>query len=373
MEERSLGDLYGALWPLLRVLPAEWTHAMGILALRMSLPLAPSPVRDPFSWRGHLFRNRVGIAAGFDKNAVALGGLARLGAGFAEIGTIVTRPWTGSPDRPRLRRLVPEEALWNRLGFPSHGLVRIAERLRAFAAHGDSGMCVACNIAPHPETVRGETEPSAFFARARAELAELAGALHPFCRFLVLNLSSPNTPGLRDRLFGPAFAQELVAPARARVAALDREAGRTQPTLLLVKLPPEDGKRESWTAETLAGVVAPLADPEVCDGFVAVNTSSALALKCVRDARPESPGGLSGAPLHGLALATLRLLKELAAPGQLRIGVGGVMCPADAVSLLDAGAHLVEVYSGLIYRGPRFVHDCAEALRRERPPPAHRS
>lgn len=369
MAKRSLGDLYGAAWPLLRSLPAEWSHALGLLALRTPLPLAPPPVHDPFTWRGHHFRNRVGIAAGFDKNAVALRGLARLGAGFAEIGTIVTRPWPGSSERPRLRRLVSEEALWNRLGFPSDGLARIVERLRVLAARPDTGMCVGCNIAPHPETVRSAMEPSVFFAQARAELDALAAALHPFCRFLVLNLSSPNTPGLRELLFGPAFAEELVGPTRARVTLLDRDAGRSAPTALLVKLPPEDGARSLWTAESLAGVVGPLADPEVCDGFVAVNTSSALALERARDARPESPGGLSGAPLHGLAATTLQLLKGLSAPGQLRIGVGGVMAPADAVALLDAGAHLVEIYSGLIYRGPRFVHDCAEALRRERPAP----
>lgn len=367
MSARSLGDCYPAAWPLLRALPAEWSHHLGLLALRTGLPLAPPPVTDPFEWRGLRFRNRVGIAAGFDKDAVALAGLARLGAGFAEIGTIVSRPWPGNPERPRLQRRVAERALWNRLGFPSQGLERVASRLARFSEGVDTGMCVVCNIAPHPQTVRSAASPAELFPRARAELEALVSALHPFCRLMVLNLSSPNTPGLRGVLFGPAFAEELVAPTRDCLARLDREAGRAAPTALLVKLPPEDVERRPWCAETLARAVAPLAVPEVCDGFVAVNTSSALALARVPDARPESPGGLSGAPLHGLAVATLRLLAELAAPGQLRIGVGGVMGPDDAVALLDAGAQLVEVYSGLIYRGPRFLHDCAEALRAARP------
>jgi dihydroorotate dehydrogenase len=373
MATRSLGDCYGAAWPLLRALPAEWSHHLGLLALRSGLPLAPPPVADAFEWRGLRFRNRVGIAAGFDKDGVALPGLARLGAGFAEIGTIVTRPWAGNPERPRLQRRVPERALWNRLGFPSQGLERVSARLRRFAGSHDTGMCLICNIAPHPQTVRSASSPADLFPRARAELEALASALHPCCHMMVLNLSSPNTPGLRGVLFGPAFAEELVAPTRAFLARLDREAHRAVPTALLVKLPPEDAARRPWSAETLARVVAPLADSGVCDGFVAVNTSSSLALERVPAARPESPGGLSGAPLLGLAVATLRLLAELAAPGQLRIGVGGVMTPDDAVALLDAGAQLVEVYSGLIYRGPRFVHDCAEALRAARPgvaPPA---
>ncbi|MBM4382770.1 MAG: dihydroorotate dehydrogenase 2 [Deltaproteobacteria bacterium] len=347
---------------LLRPLGPDRGHQLALLGLRLGLFPAPR-VADAFQWRGITFPNRVGVAAGFDKNAVAVAGLARIGAGFAEIGTILTQPWAGNPLRPRLARLEAEQGVWNRLGFPSDGLARVAARL-ARAKHGE--MVVACNIAPHPLTVRGASEPG-FAARARAELSELVTALDRHAQLFVINLSSPNTSGLRGVLYGDGFAQELVAPTRARLAALAREHGR-EPTPLLVKLPPETPERAAWSPDTLAALVKPLARPDVCDGFVAVNTSIGLALAKSPHARPDAPGGVSGAPLRDHALAGMRALRELAHPEQLRIGVGGVMSGADALALSAAGAQLVEIYSGMIYRGPGLVGECATALRDARPP-----
>jgi dihydroorotate dehydrogenase len=221
-------------------------------------------------------------------------------------------------------------------------------------------LVVACNVAPHPETVKGAGEPG-FAARVRAELAELVEALHAHARFFVVNLSSPNTSGLRSVLHGEGFAEEIVQPTRARLGELAAARGEA-PRPLLVKLPPEDASGAAWTPDTLAKLVRPLARPEVCDGFVAVNTSIRLARERSAASLPDAPGGVSGAPLLPLALAAQRALRDLAHPGQLRIGVGGVCAPADALALVEAGAQLVELYSGMVVRGPRLLVECARAL-----------
>jgi dihydroorotate dehydrogenase len=355
-------SLYEWLFPLVRLAPPELSHHLGLLALRSPFPLGGAVVEDPFSWRGHHFRDRVGIAAGLDKNGVALRGLAGLGVGFIEVGTVVARPHTGNP-APRLGRLPAERALWNRLGFPSQGVARIRDRL---ARTPLTEVALAINLAPHPLTLKSAEDAPGFLVRARAELLEIARMLHPWGVFFVLNLSSPNTPGLRRQLAGAGFAEELAAPLTAELRRLDAEARRLAPTLLLVKLPPEDPDGKRLAPEALSDLVRPLLAPGVCDGFVTCNTSVSLARELVPQPEGEAPGGISGAPLLPLAREAMEALTA-AAPDHLRIGVGGILDPADAVALADAGAHLVELYSGLIYRGPRLVRDCATALKDHRP------
>jgi dihydroorotate dehydrogenase len=355
-------SVYEWLWPLVRLVPAERAHELGLLVLRAPVRWGPPAVEDPFEWRGQRFRNRVGIAAGLDKNGVALRGLAGLGAGFVELGTVLARPHGGNPVRPRMRRLVRERALWNRLGFPSEGAARVRQRV---AAQPLADVALAVNLAPHPLTVRSAESEPGFAARARAELFEVARLLHPWATAFVLNASSPNTPGLRRQLEGAGFAEEIVAKLRAELARLDAAARRGAPTLLLVKLPPEDADAKPLGPDGLAKLVGPFLARGVCDGFVAVNTSVSLARATVPVPEGEPPGGVSGAPLRPLALEATAALAALA-PNHLRIGVGGVMDPADACALVAAGAHLVELYSGLVYRGPRLLHDCAAALRAAR-------
>jgi dihydroorotate dehydrogenase len=346
---------------LLQPLGPELGHRLALLGLRSGL-LRGTRVADPFVWRGLTFPNRVGVAAGFDKNGVAVSGIAAIGAGFVEIGTVLERPWDGQPLRPRMTRLAGERGLWNRLGFPSDGADAVAQRL---ARARRDGLVVGANVAPHPLTVRRASEPG-FAVRLRDELNSLAATLHPHADFFVVNLSSPNTAGLRGVLHGSGFADEIVAPLRAQLRALDRRAARARSTPLLVKLPPEDEERRAWSETSLARLVAPLARPDACDGFVAANTSIALALARSPPARPDAPGGVSGAPLQPLAIAALKALRACAHPDQLRIGVGGVMRAEDAAALAEAGAQLVELYSGMVYRGPRLVAECAEALRAAR-------
>src|SRR5262245_14755476 len=338
--ERSL---YERLWPLVRLVPSELAHELGLLALRAPLPLGGPVVEDPFEWRGHRFRNRVGIAAGLDKNGVALRGLGRLGAGFIEVGTVLSRPHPGNAVRPRMRRLLRERALWNRLGFPSEGAARVRERV-ARAPLADVALLV--NLAPHPLTVKSAEREAGFAARARAELFEVARTLHPWAASFVLNGSSPNTPGLRRQLEGSGFAQEIAAPLRAELRRLDAAARRLAPTGLLVKLPPEDAEGKVLGPEGLAKLVAPFLAGDACDGFVAINTSVSLARAAVAVREGEPSGGVSGAPLRALAREAMGALAALA-PSHLRIGVGGVMDAEDAVALREAGAHLVELYSGL--------------------------
>jgi dihydroorotate dehydrogenase len=302
----------------------------------------------------------VGVAAGLDKNGVALRGLAGLGVGFIEVGTIVARPHTGNP-APRLKRLPAQRALWNRLGFPSHGAARVRDRL---ARTPLAEVALAINLAPHPLTLKSAEHEPGFLARARSELLEIARLLHPWGVFFVLNLSSPNTPGLRRQLAGAGFAEALVAPLMAELQRLDAEARRLAPTLLLVKLPPEDADGKRLGPEALSDLVRPLLAPGVCDGFVTCNTSVSLARELVPQPDGEAPGGISGATLLSMAREAMQALTAVA-PDHLRIGVGGVLDGDGAVALRDAGAHLVELYSGLIYRGPRLVRDCALALRGE--------
>lgn len=349
--------LYRAAWPVLVRMPPEWAHALGMLALRTPLQLGERAPEHPFEWRGLRLRNRVGIASGFDKDATCLRGLARLGAGFVEVGTILARPWGGAPVRPRMKRLLERRGLWNRLGFPSEGLARIERRLRAFGPQERGGMRIACNIGPHPLTVRSASSERELLVGVGSELAELARALGPAADFFVLNLSSPNTPGLRAMLYGPRFASEIVEPLRAVLR--ERGAGARP---LLVKLPPEDAAGAPWTRASLEPLVLPLVERGACDGFVAVNTSSRLARELVPEATADYPGGVSGEPLRAIALATVRLLRELVPAELLLVGVGGVSSAEHAAELVRAGADLVEVYTGLVYRGPDLLAECARAL-----------
>ena len=290
---------YEWLWPLVRLVPSELAHELGLLALRAPLRWAGAAVQDPFEWRGHRFRNRVGIAAGLDKNGVALRGLAALGVGFVELGTVLARPHTGNAVRPRMRRLPRERALWNRLGFPSHGAARVRDRL---ARTPLADVALAVNVAPHPLTVKSAESEPGFAARARAELFEIARLLHPWAAFFVLNASSPNTPGLRRQLEGGGFAQEIVAPLRAELLRLDAEARRHRADLPAREAAARGRRRAAARRRTASpGWCSPSCSPDVCDGFVAINTSVALARAAVRVGEGEPTGGVSGAPLRALA------------------------------------------------------------------------
>jgi dihydroorotate dehydrogenase len=349
---------YKTLWPILRLLPPEVAHQAALMALSLPIPAMGRLCHDPFEWQGLRFRNRLGIAAGFDKNAVSLPGIERLGAGFVEVGTILVEPWRGNDVRPRVKRLTKVEGIWNRLGFPSQGLERIQQNLKAFPRSKRNGLVVGCNIGPHPGHLNASQNAEEYVATARTELLQLARALLDDTDFFVANLSSPNTAGLRKLLHGEQLGAALINPLRETIRRLDADSRREHPTPLLVKLPPEDAEGNSWARESLSAVVGPLVDNDCCDGFVAVNTSTRLARSIGEDS-----GGVSGAPLKAMALDTVRLLRELIGDRPLVLGCGGVTRPEDAVALIEAGSHLVELYSGLVYHGPGLLTQCAAKVR----------
>jgi dihydroorotate dehydrogenase len=348
---------YKTIRPILHLLPPEVAHQLTLLALRSPLWRRLQCIDDPFDWHGLRFRNRVGIAAGFDKNAVALRGIEALGAGFIEVGTILVQPWLGNDLRPRVKRMPSIEAIWNGLGFPSRGVNRISKNLKAFRRQTRNGLVVGCNIGPHPGNVTEAKTVTDFLVTARVELLQLIGALFGDADFFVVNLSSPNTPGLRQLLQSEDLSRELFAPLRHGVRQLDRETNRPHPTPLLVKLPPEDADRLPWTIESLKGAVDPLVASDLCDGFVAVNTSSRLAAEI-----GEKSGGISGAPLRETALRLIRDLRHVIGPDRLIVGSGGITEPGHATEFVQAGSNLIELYTGLVYRGPGLIAECAGLL-----------
>jgi dihydroorotate dehydrogenase len=352
---------YSHVWPLIKRLPPEFAHALALAALRFPVRVAAPPA-DPFTWGGLTFRNRVGVAAGFDKNAACLAGVERLGAGFLEVGTVLWEPWAGNRVSPRMARLLPQRGIWNRLGFTSRGIHRVARNLERVARSKRRGMVVACNIGPHPGKLKQCASRAEALALVLQDFRVLCAMTYGDCDMYVLNLSSPNTPGLRSLLQSPEIVQAVMSPIVEEMRESDRMVERAWRTPVLVKLPPEDENREPWNEASLGAVVGPMLAAGVCDGFVAVNTSTRLALKFVQGiANPELPGGVSGEPLRDEALRVVRMLRSLIGPSRLLIGCGGVMEPAHARQFLDAGADLVEIYSGMIYAGPGLIARSAAA------------
>lgn len=347
---------YRLLGPLVRTLPAEMAHAAGLKLLRLPIRYAPC-INDPWHWQGLTFRNKVGIAAGFDKNAVALAGLERLGIGFVEIGTVLVEPWPGN-DQPRLERLYAQQGIWNRLGFPSDGVEAVANRLARFPRSQRNGMLVASNIGPHPGHLKSCTTPESYLSLAREELLLLVDKLYEHSDFFVINLSSPNTVGLRGLLSDPRLADELVVPVHQHLQQCAAKQQRSIP--LLMKLPPDDPEKQAWTEATLRKVIEPLLYGKACEGFVAVNTSTRLTQQLLQ----RDMGGVSGGPLLPLAVNCVRLLRSIIGPEYLIIGCGGITVSQHAVEFQQAGAELVELYSGMIFAGPRLPADCAKALRK---------
>ncbi len=345
---------YRLLGPLVRCLPAEAAHATGLKLLQVPIRYAPL-VRDPWQWQGLTFRNKVGIAAGFDKNAVALAGLERLGIGFVEIGTVLVEPWPGN-DQPRLERLYSQKGIWNRLGFPSDGVAAVAPRLAQYPRGQRQGMLVFSNIGPHPGHLKSCSTPESYLTLARDELIQLIDKLYEQSDAFVINLSSPNTAGLRGLLSDPRLTDDLVKPVHQHLQQLASKQQRSMP--LLMKLPPDDPEKQAWTGSTLRQVIEPLLKSNACEGFVAVNTSTRLTQQLLQ----RDLGGVSGGPLLPLAVDCIKLLRSIVGSEKLIIGCGGITAPDHAVQLHQAGAELVELYSGMIFVGPRLPADCAAAL-----------
>jgi len=198
-------------------------------------------------------------------------------------------------------------------------------------------------------------------------LEVLVRELHPFADFFVVNFSSPNTKGLRSLLTNAGLSTELFTPLRQVVNELDKRANHKHQTAILIKLPPENSNRQPWSKAELKEILDPLFKSHACDGVVAVNTSSNLALKMVKHASDEQPGGISGAPLRNVALEMVSHLRNILGGRALIVGVGGIIEPQHAKDFLEAGADLVEIYTGLVYYGPGLIKKTIEFLRAPKP------
>ncbi|MCY4342581.1 MAG: quinone-dependent dihydroorotate dehydrogenase [Gammaproteobacteria bacterium] len=334
--------MYELMRPWLFALDAERSHVLGLNALAAlgglpgPLQPAPGPSRTVM---GILFPNVVGVAAGLDKDAIAVEGLARLGFGHVEVGTVTPRPQPGNP-QPRLFRLPEASALINRMGFNNDGADAVAARLQRLKDRGSRlAAPLGVNIGKNKDTP---------IERAVDDYLACMDALHDSADYFAVNLSSPNTPGLRDLQYGEPL-KALLGALKARQAELQSRSGRHVP--LCVKLAPDLAEDDAAT------VAEALIEFEV-EGVIAGNTTvTRPQVATVRHA--DEAGGLSGAPLAPLSRQLVARLRERLQGRVAIIGVGGILSAADAQALLDAGADLVQIYTGLIYRGPSLVRAVA--------------
>lgn len=337
--------------PLLWLLPVETAHhfAFGILRFTAAIPGLKQLLRRLCGSRAPGLRVKalgmdlpspVGLAAGFDKDAKGYEALGALGFGFVEVGTITAEAQPGNP-RPRLFRLPPDRALVNRMGFNNEGAAAAARRLAKRAERG--GIAVGVNI--------GKTKAVAE-EQAIADYVRSAELLAPYADYLVVNVSSPNTPGLRD-----LQAVEKLRPLLAAVREACTRASPHRRVPLLVKIAPDLDD-----ADVVA--VADLALELGLEGIVATNTTirrDGLATAPERVAAIGA-GGLSGAPLRARSLEVLKLLRQRVGERLVLIAAGGIETAADAAERLAAGATLVQIYTAFVYEGPFVACRIARGL-----------
>jgi dihydroorotate dehydrogenase len=334
--------LYPALRPLLFSLPPETAHRITLQALDIAAAagltgiFTQPAVTSPVTVMGISFPNRVGLAAGLDKNAAHIDGLAALGFGFIEVGTVTPRPQPGNP-RPRMFRLPAAQALINRLGFNNGGVDALLANLARTRWRGVLGINIGKNFdTPLPQ--------------AASDYLTCLRKVYAHASYVTVNISSPNTQGLRSLQLGDDF-QALLAALKAEQTALASQHGRYVP--LAVKLAPDLADDE------LAAIAGKLIEHGI-DGVIATNTTLSRA-GVEQLAHADEAGGLSGAPLTRRSTQAISVLAASLAGRLPVIGVGGVLNGADAKAKIAAGASLVQIYTGLIYRGPELIAEAARA------------
>lgn len=342
--------MYRLLKPLLFKMPAERAHALTFSALNLASQVpgilsllqrtyrveAPALEQQVF---GLQFKNPVGLAAGLDKNAEHLHGLKALGFGFIEIGTVTPRPQRGNP-QPRLFRLPMDEALINRMGFNNDGVEVVARRLEK----RPKDLIVGGNIGKNKIT------PNKL---AVADYKTCFERLYNLVDYFVVNVSSPNTPGLREL--------QQKEPLKKLLSTLQEvNAGKAGAKPLLLKVAPD------LTATQLEDIVDIAVDTAL-DGLIVTNTSTSREKLQTPKSRLDEigEGGLSGKPVFEMSTSVLSFLKAKLGSQVPLIGVGGIMNGADAKLKLDAGAHLVQIYTGLIYKGPGLVKAINKHLQKQ--------
>lgn len=334
--------MYALARPLLFSLDAEQAHHLTLAALSRAPSLAglfSRAAEDPCEVMGLRVRNRVGLAAGLDKNATCIDAWSRLGFGLVEVGTVTPRPQAGNP-KPRMFRLPEHEAIINRLGFNNDGLDVVLGNVRR---SDRAGAKLGINLGKNADTPADQ---------ALADYQLGMEAAYRDADYLTVNISSPNTKGLRDLQAGDALVDLLNGLAQCRSRLMDASGKRVPVALKIAPDLTDDAVR------SIADVVLRFG----FDAIIATNTT--IQRDQVAGARyADEQGGLSGAPVREASTRVLRVLRQHVGNGCALVGVGGVMSPGDAVAKLDAGADLIQLYTGFIYRGPRLVSECVDAMR----------
>jgi dihydroorotate dehydrogenase len=339
--------LYPLFRPLLFALDPETAHELSLAALDAAVSLGvaqlavPRVPRAPVKAMGIEFPNRIGLAAGLDKNAAHIDALATLGFGFIECGTVTPRPQPGNP-RPRLFRVPERKALINRLGFNNDGIERFVANVRRARFGPASGGVLGLNIGRNFDTPND---------RAVDDYLVCLRAVYAHASYVTVNISSPNTEGLRDLQADAALDALLVALKSEQAKLADRHGAYTP---LTVKIAPD------LATDEIKRIGRALLAHRV-DGVIATNTTvdrGALA----DFAHGKEQGGVSGRPLKDKATAVIRTLATELGGALPIIGVGGIMTAEDAREKIAAGATLVQIYTGLVYRGPRLITEIGRAL-----------
>ena len=341
---------YALTRPFLFGLDAETAHelTMDMLARGQRTPLqwawCNETVHDPVELAGLTFPNRVGMAAGLDKNARCIDALGAMGFGFVEVGTVTPKAQPGNP-KPRMFRLPESRALINRLGFNNEGLdafLRNVQQAR-FRSQGGSRMLLGLNIGKNASTP---------IENATSDYLTCLEGVYPHADYVTVNISSPNTQNLRALQSDAALDALLSAIAQRREALAGQHARRVP---VFVKIAPD-------LDEAQVSVIAATLQRHGMDGVIATNTTiSRTAVQGLRHA--EETGGLSGAPVLEASNQVIRQLRAALGSRFPIIGVGGILSAEDALSKIRAGADVVQIYTGLIYEGPALVAKAAKAIK----------
>lgn len=327
--------IYSWLKPLLFCLPEETAHHLSLRGLSY-LPSAcfqkPAKIEST-EILSLSFPNKVGLAAGLDKNGEYIDALAKLGFGFLEIGTITPKPQAGNP-KPRLFRVVKDQAIINRMGFNNHGIEALVRNVKASNYQGILGINIGKNLQTPVD-------------KASDDYLYCLDNVYDLASYITVNVSSPNTPGLRELQHGELLS-ELFTALKMRQLALSEQHKKYVP--MLAKIAPD------MTSNELKQTVSDLSKIGV-DGFIFSNTTNNKT-QLLDQTKAQKQGGLSGKPLF---IKSTELLKKMRNETDLPIiGVGGIMSAQDAKQKMDAGASLIQLYSGLIYQGPNLISNCAK-------------
>ena len=344
----SANLLYALARPLLFSMDAEQAHNVALPALRRAAALGltrllPRPPANPRTVMGISFPNPVGLAAGLDKDGAYIDGLAALGFGSIEIGTVTPRGQAGNP-KPRMFRLPQAKAIINRMGFNNGGVDAFVANVQASKFYQNKEGVLGLNIGKNADTP---------IERAADDYLACLRKVYPYASYVTVNISSPNTKNLRQ-LQGASELDALLAQLKEAQMRLADQHKRYVP--LTLKIAPDiDG-------EQVKEIAAALLRHRI-DGVIATNTT--LSREAVAGmAHGEEAGGLSGAPVFELSNRVIAALRAELGDALPIIGVGGIMQGADAAAKIAAGAALVQLYSGLIYAGPALVRECAAAIAR---------